>query len=185
MWLNALYNDHFTWLTQLIVSICRKNILGLFPGTSSTSNTTTKHAQAAIENLFEKLHSRCSLEDEAALTSPAKMKRIGKWLNHTAFQLVIENDSVNKEKATARAIQLLQKRIPVILSKERGDSSYHHYSVATRLRQRLHRYRDCKITCSSWRTLVENEAYVHLGIGKYGNKWENIDTHFMAAIVKK
>ncbi|XP_031572628.1 uncharacterized protein LOC116306677 isoform X2 [Actinia tenebrosa] len=162
-----------------------KNILGLFPGTSPAPMTTTKYAQSAIENLFEKLESRCSLEDKAALTSPAKMERIGKWLNHTVLQLIIENDSLNKETATARAVQLLQKRVPVIISKERGDSLYHHYSVATRLRQRIHRYRNCKVTCSSWRTLVENEAYVHLGVGKYGNKWENIDTHFMAAILKK
>lgn len=171
--------------TAYCVYILRRNILGVFPGTSPAPMTTTKQTQIAIEDLFEKTRTRCSLKDDSALTSPANMEHIDKWLNHTGFQLVIENDSGNKEKATSRAIQLLQEGIPVVISKERSDSLYHHYSVATKLRQRFHRYRDCKLTCSSWRTLVENEAFVHLGVGKHGNNWENIDTHFVAAILKK
>ena len=147
--------------------------------------TTTEHAQIAIENLSDKLQSKCSLEDKAALTSPAQMRRIKKWLNHIVFQLVFENDSSNKEKATTQAIHLLRKGVPVIISKQRGDSVYHHYAVATRLRQRKHWYRNCEVSCSSWLLLVESEAFVHHGVGKYENRWESIDTHFVAAILKK
>jgi hypothetical protein len=173
-----------------VVSSCRKNALGLFPGDFPgdfpAPLTMTKLVQTAVESIFETLGSECSSEGKAALTSPSKMQRIAKWLKKSNLQLIIENDKVNRQIATARAIKLLKEGFPVIISKEGGESLYHHYSVATRLRQRTYRYRDCKITtCSPWHTVVESEVYVHLGVGKKGNKWENVDTHFTAAILKQ
>lgn len=140
-----------------------------------------KTAERFIEKIHKTLDSACSASG-AADTSPSKMKRIGKLIKNKKLHLVFEND---RQRATSRAIKLLKHGFPVIVSKERGTPRRHHYAVATQLRQRLRYYRSCSEgKCSEWRTEAENEMFVHMGLGPKGDKWENVETYFMAAVIK-
>lgn len=138
-----------------------------------------KTAEQLIEKIYATLNSKCSPRGSAD-TSLAKMDRIKKLLNDKSWRVMTEND---RERSTWRAIKKLKDGFPVVVSKERGTPGHHHYSVATRLRQRRRFYRKCiEENCSDWRAKVEYEMFVHLGLGLNGNKWENVDTYFMAAI---
>lgn len=111
------------------------------------------------------------------------MKRIAKWLKNTNLKFAIKFDMSNRQNVTSSVIELLKDGFPVIVSRERGIPHHHHYSVATRLRLRFRSYRTCRRNnCGHWREDVIKEIYVHMGLGPKGNKWENADTYFMAAI---
>ncbi|EDO36202.1 predicted protein [Nematostella vectensis] len=152
------------------------------PPNSTTLSPMAKRTFLLVERITRKLNPNCSTSTEA-------VRRIGQSIqdiSHTALTLITENDHGNTETATSTSLQLLKSGVPVVMSKERGDSGEHQYAVATQLRERQRQYRVCGTECSEWREETTSEVCVHSsGTGTQACKWESADTHFAGALVKK
>lgn len=148
----------------------------------------TAEVERFTEAISDSLDTHCS-NHNAGVTSPAKMSRIQKWLRENLdleLPIITREDNAKSEaSSTALLVKLLKEGVPVILSKQR-DTVNHHYMVATSLRQRSHTFRVCdeeRGECSGWTFMTVSEVFVHQGLGERGLKWENADTHFVAAML--
>ena len=86
-------------------------------------------------------------------------------------------------KATRKAIHLLKKGIPVIISKDQEFTVTPQYGVVTRLRQKRSSYRRCdQAGCSSWEQETLTEFFVRDGWSK--GKWQYACTYYVAAALR-
>lgn len=89
-----------------------------------------------------------------------------------------------RAKATRKAIGLLKKGIPVVISTDHNFTVNPTYGVVTRMRQRRSSYRHCdKIDCSLWEEIDLTEFFVRDGSST--GKWNIACTYYAAAAIKQ
>ena len=87
-------------------------------------------------------------------------------------------------KATARAIHLLKKGIPVIISKEHDFTATPKFGVVTRMRQQQFSYRHCdEDNCTVWKEVALTEFFVRDGTSS--GKWKIACTYHVAAALRE
>ena len=176
-------------LILLLVDVYRKLKFSATGRDTPLPLNMTKEVESLVNSIHSTLETHCTPQG-VGVTRPANMKRLQKWLGqrlHRDLPLVTYREHAGREadRAPALLAKLLQQGVPVVVSKQRGDT-VHHYVVATRLRQRSRMFRACDTKrgrCSDWTASTVSEMFVRQGLGGHGNRWENADTGFVSALL--
>ena len=112
------------------------------------------------------------------------MERWFKEKQGPSSRIVFIAGAHKRYKAIARAIHLLKKGIPVIISKEHDFTATPKFGVVTRMRQQQFSYRHCdEDNCTVWKEVALTEFFVRDGTSS--GKWKIACTYHVAAALRE